>query len=66
MLEFHYIERGILIVVSLLGTRRTAPVSYWSIFPLSLLTVPEDFANAHSAQLTLVSKLANMGELHTV
>ena len=27
-----------------------APVSYWSIFPLSLVTVPEVFAKVNSAQ----------------
>ena len=28
-----------------------APVSYWSIFPLSPVTVPEVFAKVNSAQL---------------
>ena len=36
-----------LILGSLLGD---APVSYWSIFLLSLATVPEVFAKVHSAQ----------------
>ena len=31
-----------------------APVSYWLIFPLSLLTVPEVFANVNSALVSFV------------
>ena len=37
-----------------------APVSYWSIFFLSLVTVPEVFAWVNSAQFLLVSKVANV------
>ena len=36
-----------------------SPVSYWSIFPLSLVTVPEVFAKVNSAQFLLFSKVAN-------
>ena len=37
-----------------------APVSYWPIFFLSLVTVPEVFAWVNSAQFLLVSKVANV------
>ena len=37
-----------------------APVSYWPIFFLSLVTVPEVFARVNSAQFHLVSKVANV------
>ena len=36
------------------------PVSYWPIFFLSLVTVPEVFAWVNSAQFLLVSKVANV------
>ena len=36
------------------------PVSYWPIFFLSLVTVPEVFAWVNSAQFHLVSKVANV------
>ena len=38
------------ILGSLLGTRRSAIVSYWPIFSLSLITVPEVFAKVNSTQ----------------
>ena len=36
-----------------------ALVSYWPIFFLSLVTIPEVFAKVNSAQFPLVSKVAN-------
>ena len=33
-----------------------------NLFPLSLVTVPEVFANVHSAQFALVSKVVNIGD----
>ena len=38
---------------------RDALVSYWPIFSLSLITVPEVFAKVNSAQFPLVCKVAN-------
>ena len=38
---------------------RDALVSYWPIFFLPLITVPEVFAKVNSAQFPLVSKVAN-------
>ena len=40
-----------------------APVSYWSIFPLSLVTVPDVFAKVNSDQFpsVRVSKVAREG-----
>ena len=40
-----------------------APVSYWPIFPLSLVTVPEVFAKINSDQFpsVRVSKVAREG-----
>ena len=35
------------------------PVSYWPVFPLSLVTVPKVFAKVNSARFLLVSKVAN-------
>ena len=37
-----------------------APVSYWSIFPMSLVTVPEVFAEVNSAQLYQHSSLGTV------
>ena len=36
-----------------------ALVSYWPIFFLSLVTIPEVFAKVNSAQFPLISKVAN-------
>ena len=33
-----------------------------NLFPLSLVTVPEVFANVYSAQFPLISKVANTGD----
>ena len=38
---------------------RDALVSYWPIFFLSLVTIPEVFAKVNSAQFPLISKVAN-------
>ena len=40
-----------------------APVSYWLIFPLSLVTLPEDFAKAVRPSSFPVSKVANCAQI---
>ena len=41
-----------------------ALVSYWPIFPLPPVTVPEVFAKLNLAQFLLISKVANVGILY--
>ena len=40
-----------------------APVSYWLIFSLSLVTVPEVFAKAIRPSFFLVSKVVNCAQI---
>ena len=40
-----------------------APVSYWLIFPLSIVTLPEDFAKAIRPSSFPVSKVANCAQI---
>ena len=42
-----------------------APLSYWLICPLSLLTVPEVFAKLTRPSFLLVSKVANFHSAYT-